>query len=134
MKHSNYTQIIAPFLTTLLTHPVMAFCHDSLQQLRRTAVSVTSWEHTSYEWVWLPSAIRGQNSQVPISCQVVLSVSLLHHRLPQDLYSPGQGRSHDNQQHCKENHAKDSEARFSHNSLIKEDISQSVCLGRGENR
>lgn len=42
MKHSNYTQIIAPFLTTLLTHPVMAFCHDALQHFQRLAVSVTS--------------------------------------------------------------------------------------------
>lgn len=41
-KHSNYTQITAPFLTTLLTHPIMVFRHDSLQHFQRLAVSATS--------------------------------------------------------------------------------------------
>lgn len=41
-KHSNYTQITAPFLTTLLTHPIVAFRHDALQHFQRLAVSATS--------------------------------------------------------------------------------------------
>lgn len=80
-------------------------------------------------------AIRDQLSQIPIRCQVVLNVFLLkdlaQHYLPQDLHDLD--RAGDTQQHCKENHAKDSEARSSQNSLIKENIFQSVCVGCREN-
>lgn len=87
MKHSNYAEIIAPFLTTLLTHPVMAFRHDSLQHFQRVAVSATAENIHTMSGSGSFSAIRDQLSQVPIRCQVVLSVSLLNSPGPAQLSS-----------------------------------------------